>query len=389
MSTVVLFDLSILATRTRVRGIGRYAGDLALGLSQLNLARSGIELRFIESVDWSGRARIVDDPAPFVRRAAETGQHEDGQFEWAYRLRLGLARAARRTGAALVHLPHTEATPLFMPSLLRLVTCHDLIPLRFPKQYVRWTSGFRAGRRLLDLRRFKSADHVVAISHATANDLVELLGVSREKITVVPNGVDLARWQPAALDDDVAIRERHGLPPRYLVVAGDADWRKNCDGMLAALGIARRTLPDLQLAWAGMLTIERAREVQQAGERAGVAQALRMLGWVPDRELAAIYRGAFAMLMVSRAEGFGLPVVEAMASGTPVVTSNTSSLREIAEDAALLADPEDPAAIASAIVSLSDADLRTRLIRAGLSRAARYSLEEQASRMLTLYRSLV
>ncbi len=387
--SVVLVDLSILATDTRVRGIGRYASDLALALRAAIGKRPGVELRFLESIDWNGRARIVEDPAPLIERASQPSRHDENRWQWAYRLRVGLARAARRTGAKLVHLPHAVATPLFMPSPLRLVTCHDLIPLRFASHYAAWTSGFGPGRHVLDLRRYRSADHVVAISRATADDLVNLLGVPEDKITVVPNGVALARWSASPGAGDEALRERLTLPRRYLLYAGDADWRKNVDGMVLSLALARRDLPDLELVWAGRLSVERERSVWAAAERAGVGHALKLLGWIPDDELAALYRGAYAMLFVSRAEGFGLPVVEAMACGAPVVTSRTSSLREIAEDAALLVDPEDPRAIADAIVSLSDGKLRSRLTRAGIARSRRYSLEEQAARMLALYRSLV
>src|SRR5690606_9563092 len=111
----------------------------------------------------------------------------------------------------------------------------------------------------------------------------------------------------------------------YLLYAGDADWRKNSTGMFAALALARREIPNLTLVWAGKLSPQREARVRREAAEAGVAGAVRLLGWVPDDDLLALYRGAHAMLFVSRAEGFGLPVVEAMASGCPVVTSDTSS----------------------------------------------------------------
>jgi glycosyltransferase involved in cell wall biosynthesis len=229
------------------------------------------------------------------------------------------------------------------------------------------------------LRRWDAAPHIITSKG--------LLGVPERRITVVHNGIALERWTPAAAPGDRSALADRGLRERgYLLYAGDADWRKNHEGMLAGLATSRS---DATLAWAGQLSEERRRMIREDARRHGIAHRLALLGHVDDAALAALYRGALATLFVSRAEGFGLPVVEAMACGSPVITSDRSSLAEIAEGAALLVDPESPAAIGAAIASLTDDALRARLRGRGLERARRFSLEEQARATREVYRGLL
>jgi glycosyltransferase involved in cell wall biosynthesis len=162
--------------------------------------------------------------------------------------------------------------------------------------------------------------------------------------------------------------------------------------MLRALAIARRRAPDLGivLAWAARLDGETRRQLKREARELGVGDALLLLGYVPDSALGALYRGAVAQLFVSRAEGFGYPVVEAMAAGCPVVTSNRSSMAEIAGDATLLVDPEDPRAIADALIELAGSESeRRRLSARGTARARRFSLERMAEETIEVYRDVI
>jgi glycosyltransferase involved in cell wall biosynthesis len=385
----VLLDLSVLRTEARVRGIGRYVADLALGVSRARA--TDLSVVGLEYVPWTGSARTSADLPGALSRLAAAAQED--HLAWAYRLRVGLARAARQLGAELVHTGHPNATPLGRFSCPRITTCHDLIPLRFPKRYLDWRDGYRAGRERLDSRRYHSADHVIAVSESTASELVTLLGVPARKISVVHNGVDLARWAPDDTSDDRAVQHAHGLAnTRYLLYVGAADWRKNYAGMLAALAHLKQSgrLGDLALAWAAQLDAGSVQRVQELAEILGIPSAVRLLGFVPDAELAALYRGAVAQLFVSLSEGFGYPVVEAMAAGCPVITSDRSSTAEIAGDAARLVDPENPEAIADAIVELSERDVeRRRLSELGRARARLFSLERMAERTLAVYRDVL
>jgi glycosyltransferase involved in cell wall biosynthesis len=387
----VLFDLTILSTETKVRGIGRYLSELARGLGRQASAH-GLRVRFLERADWTGTGVVSDDAETAITRLVER-PWRDARHAWAYRQRLGLARAVRASKADLLHVGYGHARPLGDFACPRVVTCHDLIPLRFPEHYSDWQEGWGPGRRWLDARRYHGAEHVIAISRATADDLMQLLDVPARKISVVPNGIDLSKWKPQPSVRDAGARARFHVEARpYLIYAGDADWRKNAEGMLAGLAGARNRAQgeDLCLVWAGLLREERRRMVLERARALGVDQALILTGYVPDDELHGLYRGALAALFVSHAEGFGYPVLEAMALGCPVITSDRSSLPELADGAALLVDPRNPAAIADAIVALAEsAHERKRLIDQGKARARAFSVERQARDTLAVYAAVL
>ncbi len=388
-----LLDLSMLGTNTRTRSIGRYISDLAVSLGAAPQTTTDMRVLGIERLGVMGGATVTHDLAGAVARLTDPHQRAIAHADWAYRVRLLLAGAARRAAPDLVHTGHPNATPLGELGCPRVTTCHDLIPLRFPRHYLGWRDGYRPGREKLDLRRYAAADHIIAVSETTASDLVELLDIRASKITVVHNGVDLERWQSEPGEHDQAVREGLGLSQAsYVLCVGAANWRKNPEGALEALAKARARLADqdLVLVWAARLGSESRAKLQRQARALGIAGALRMIGYVSDTELAALYRGAVAQLFVSRAEGFGYPIVEAMATGCPVITSNISSMAEIAGDAAILVDPENIEAIAEGIVALArDDDERRRFAQLGVLRARQFALEHMANKTLDVYRDVI
>lgn len=387
-----LLDLSVLATEPTTPGISRYVSDLALELDRVAREQGRLRLLAIEALPWLGKSRVSDDVRGSVERLLQRPSRQ-AQASWAYQVRLAMPRAVRHAVPDLVHSGAPNATPMRPLSCPRVLTCHDLAPLAYPRQQNGWRNGSLLGRYRTHHRRFHSADHVIAISRATADELIQRLEIPHQRITIVHNGVDLGRWTAEPNGDDVRVRAAHGLDGRpYLLCVGAAHWRKNSEGVMQGLARARRLIGNesLLVAWAARLDREDRQRVLAAAEAAGVADAVKLLGFVPDGELAALYRGATAQVFVSRAEGFGYPVVEAMACGCPVITSNRSSLIEIAEDAALTVDPEDPDAIADAIVLLADDNAeRRRLSARGLVRAQRYSLRRMAEQTLDVYRHVV
>jgi glycosyltransferase involved in cell wall biosynthesis len=387
-SPTVLCDLTILNTDTRVRGIGRYVTELVRAFAQLG--DCGLRLRLLEEIGWDGRIRVSDDAEGALARISDPGRREVGRWSWAYRCRLGLARAARHVGADVVHLPHTSATPLFDAPAATVVTCHDLIPLRYPEHYADWRDGYGWGRRLLDARRHRRADHIIAISDATAAELQTLLAVPAHKITVVRTGIDHRRWRPEADEGDADRVAALGLNESpFVFFLGDADWRKNHRAMFQALARIRRQRGAITLAWAGRLAPDRMAMLRSDAARYDVTDLVRFLGHVDDGTLYALYRQALATLFVSRAEGFGLPVLEGMAMGCPVITSNCSSMPEVAGDGAVLVDPRDDGQIAAAIMDLADNSARRDDLRQrGLLRAARFTQEHQARETLAVYRAV-
>ena len=388
-----LFDLSALATEARRTGIGRYLAELGPALGRLAASDGDSTVLGLERLSWTGDADLTEDLDGAVSRLVASSRPVEGHLAWSCRRRVALARAARAAHADLVHLGHPGATPLGDLGCPRVVTCHDLVSLHHDEARPLWQDGYRSGLQRRDHRRFHSADHVIAVSETTANELVTLLGVPADKISVVYNGVDLDRWSPEPAERDADVRARYGLADRvYVLYVGTADWQKNPDGMLRALGIARKRAPelDLVLAWASGFSEAGRWRLMNEARIAGAQDAVLLLGYVRDDELAALYRGAAAQLFVSRAEGFGYPVVEAMAAGCPVITSNRSSLAEIAGEAAILCDPEAPEAIAEAIVAVAaSATERRRLSSAGIGRARRFESSRMARETLEAYRRVV
>lgn len=365
--------------------------DLARGLSRV--PSPDVRVLGLEHLGWLGTADVTEDLLGATERLTNPRKPMEPHTSWAYRLRMGLAAATRAVVPDLVHTGHPNATPLGNLGCPRVTTCHDLIPLRFPQHYLDWRDGFRSGRELLDYRRFHSAAHVIAVSETTANDLTTLLGVAASKITVVYNGVDLVKWSSEPGMRDGEIRKAHGVSESsYVLCVGSADWRKNYDRVLVALARARAELPEagIVLVWAARLDSGTKADLRRTARAYGVGDALKLIGYVDDEELSALYRGASAQLFPSRAEGFGYPVIEAMSSGCPVITSDRSSLVEVAGDAAILLDPEDSDAISNAIMRLVEDDAeRRRLSVLGSARAKLFSLERMAKETLEVYKKVI
>ncbi len=376
----ILVDLTPYQTMHRHRGIGRYVLDLARGLGALR--SDEVRVLGLATLSPTGAPTILEDLGTLAPIVADVDlRANDARARWLRRARLGAA--ARHVGASFVHLPDARGTPL---GVRRVPTCHDLIPLRFPGQYLDWRDGYSIVRRRREIGRYRDAVHVVAISEETRHDLVRLLDVPVTRVSVVHNGTDLTQWKSAPDPIDIAVVERHGLADvPYVLYVGGLEWRKNAEGMLAAIARAGAEL-ELDLAFVGLLDEGELCRLRALAQSLGVPARLRPLGYVSDADLAALYRRSVAHLLISRAEGFGLTLVEAMACGAPVVATAGSSLAEVAGEAAILVDPDDVSAIAAALVSLTrDLDLRESLRKKGVARAARFSREACAAATLRVY----
>lgn len=393
--TLVL-DLTPLDTDSRLRGFGRYVLTLARGIAALPASeRAGMRLLGLTHLGWDGSYRVIDRLDSWSGEANVKRDDPRQHLLWAYRRRVALSTALRRIGADAVHLLTPDATPLAMwlaGGCKKVVTCHDLIDLRWPDHYLPPMKGGRTFGPMILRRRYTSADHIVAISDESANDLKRFFGIAPEKITRVYNSIDHAKWTATPGDADAWVLENHGLSDgRYLVYVGDLDWRKNAEGMISGLSHARRSgAGDVALVLCGQLNDAKRTKVLRLAAEAGVSDAVKLVGFVSDADLAALYRRSLAHLFVSRDEGFGLTVIEAMACGAPVITTRSGSLGEVAGEDALLCDPEDPAAIGDAIARLAgDPMLRDHLREAGISRAARFTVERQARETVAVYRRVL
>jgi glycosyltransferase involved in cell wall biosynthesis len=279
-----------------------------------------------------------------------------------------------------------------------VVTIHDMGYMRFPESH---TPAQRRYLRLSTSWSARAASQLIAISNTTRDDLMRYAGARPEKISVVHHGVS-PRFQPVADQNLIAATQaKYGITPPYFLYVGTIQPRKNLARLIEAFASATRDwglgtgniapnpqspIPNLQLVIAGKRGWLTGEIERQAAQLFGSGSpAVRFTGYIADQDLPALLSGALAFVFPSRYEGFGMPILEAMACGTPVLASATSALPEIAGAAALLIDPEDTAAIADGLARLtSDAVLRADLRARGLARAAQFTWERCAAETLAV-----
>ena len=262
----------------------------------------------------------------------------------------------------------------------RVLTVHDLTYLKFPDYFSDHKSNERGYRKELP-RGLCRADAVIAVSQQTKEDLIDIMNIHEEKICVIYEGVEQHFFDHVDNKEAVAIRERYGLTRPYLIfLVGTPEPRKN---LLNTVKASRKAAPHLPLVLIGPKGFLR---MLLGGDDSN----LKFTGVVPDGDLPALLSGAEISLYPSLYEGFGLPVLESMACGLPVITSNKGSLPEVAGGAALLVDPENTDSIAGAISELlNDEALQDRLRAAGKKRAAEFTWQKAAEATLSLYRELM
>lgn len=288
---------------------------------------------------------------------------------------------ASRAGIDVFHA--TSYRAIFAPTMRTVLTIHDFAYHETPEMF---TSRSLAYYRRLPADAAR-ATIVVTVSEYTKQDAMRLLGLPSSKIRVVYNGVDLERFRPDLSAEDVErIRLRYGLDGRTILSVGNLSPKKNIVRLTTAFDQVRKRVQDARLVLAGTAT-RYGRVVSEVLEAKGLGPYVRFTGYVPDEDLPLLYRAAHLFAYPSLFEGFGLPVLESMACGTPVVASNTTSIPEVAGDAALLVNPLDVDQMAEAMATLlTDNSLRRGLIERGLQRSQRFSWEEAAHRILGTYK---
>ncbi|WP_010273428.1 glycosyltransferase [Paenibacillus senegalensis] len=262
----------------------------------------------------------------------------------------------------------------YFGSIRLAVTLYDVIPLLFAKEYLRHPDVNAQYMQILNFIR--SCDIIFAISEATKQDAVRAAGIPAEKIHVIMAGID-PRFKPDRTTRAKASLQRFGIHKPYVMCTGGMDFRKNTERLLEGFALANAQLQSgYHLVLCCNVTDADREHLTSLSHQLGIGSDLILTGYVPDEDLLSLYQGADLFVFPSLYEGFGLPVAEAMACGVPVVTSNNSSLAEIAGEAAVLVNPYQSHDIARGITSiLLDSHLQSKLVHSGIKQAESFRWE--------------
>jgi len=362
----------------------RRAGDFGVGTYVRNiireLARLDQQNSYVLIGSKKNREELGELPANFELLEFA---HEPGTFQT--HLRLPFLLHHRRVD--LLHMPWFYAPALPLSPLV--VTVHDLTDVLAPQ--VGASSLVQTGRLFFARKALRRARRVIAVSHFSKRELARTFGVPQNKIEVIYNALD-ARFtrEPFPADAD-RILERHAVTDPFVLYAGNIRPQKKLARLIEAFAVVKAELLDDRLFGRLKLLVigddlGKHADLRRAVLRARIREDVRFLGFVPHHVLRVFYARASAFLFPSLYEGFGLPPLEAMAHGTPVLTSNVSSLPEVFGQAALLVNPENVFEIARGIRQiLTEGVLRETLIRRGYELVARFSWERAAQQILQVY----
>jgi glycosyltransferase involved in cell wall biosynthesis len=367
--------------------LSSHAGGI--GTSALNLVRSCVceaAKRYpqLEFVIFTGPQTCLDGVQGTNWWVDERFRHIESSL---LRLLFYIPRGLKAQHIDVFHGFDHLGAPLFAKVGRYVATIHDMIPLLWPQWVTR-------KHRLVVMAAYhrlrQQADLVITPSEATKADVAHRLQINPERIAVIPWGCE-ERFRPTGDPERfAAVQQRLGLPARYLLFVGTLEPRKNLTTLLHAYAMLRAEGcgEDLKLVVAGRMGWLYD-DIFTTVKTLALGEEVIFTGFVCDDDLPDLYRGASMFVFPSLYEGFGLPILEAMASGVPVVTSNTASMPEVAGDAAILVEPRDPRAIAEAMAQvLAEDKLRDTLTRKGIERARRFTWGAVAQKTLELYTTL-
>jgi glycosyltransferase involved in cell wall biosynthesis len=354
--------IAIDARKWRDYGIGTYVRNLVRHLATLD--RETTYFLFCDRADEPTLRDLAENFVPVVEDSAGYSVRE--HFTIPVKL--------HRLGVQLLHSPH-----YVLPLLCRtrsIVTIHDCIHLLFP-QYLPNRMAYQYARAMMG-NAVRRSDLVLTVSEASRRDILRFYPrADPDRLQVIPNAIDEAILDDPGEEEMERVQERYQIRGRFVLYAGNIKPHKNLERLVAAFGLIKQRPghEDVKLLIIGD-EINRYGSLRRSVETAGVRQDVRFFGFVPSKTLSALYRLASVFAFPSLYEGFGLPPLEAMACGTPVVTSRISSLPEVVGDAALLVDPYSTEDIAHGLERvLGDEGLRGELSTRGRARVKQFSWE--------------
>jgi glycosyltransferase involved in cell wall biosynthesis len=366
--------IAIDARKLRDYGIGTYIRNLVR-----NLAR----------IDRTTDYVLIVQPSD-VEIASALGDNfrtvPDWSGNYSIREQLSIPLDLRREKVDLFHAPHYVLPPL--TPCKSVVTIHDCIHLRFP-QYLPNRLAYVYARSSLWVATHR-ASRVLTVSETSKRDILRYFRVPESRIDVIYNAIDERLGEAPSETELAEVRERYQLNDPFVLYTGNIKPHKNLERLIEAFHALRRGgLEQVQLLIIGD-EISKYPALRRAVHRYKLHKHVRFFGFVPDKTLASLYRLASVFVFPSLYEGFGLPPLEAMAAGTPVITSNVSSLPEVVGNAAILIDPYEPGSIAEAMRRvLTDAPLREDLREKGLARVKEFSWERSVQRVRQIYTEVI
>lgn len=342
----IVVDTTPLYSAHKTRGIGRYTRSLVESLKLLNKNNSIIQTSSVDSVE----------------------------------------------SPDIIHYPYFDLfhshLPIIPPGPVEVVTIHDLIPLKFPAVF---KPGVKSGINFL-LQRFliRRVAGIITDSNSSKDDIHNLLKLPKEKIFVVPLGVD-NEFHPTGSTEIIRVRKKYSLPKEFVLYVGDVNYNKNLASLIAAIS----KIPEISLAIVssamGNVSVKEVSAIKSAVENNKIQNRVLFLTSVPidpADDLVGIYSAASVYVQPSLYEGFGLPILEAMACGVPVVSSNRSSLPEVSGGASFLVNPDTDSLAKGIKKVLSDNKLRSNLVLKGLDRVKKATWEKTARDTFDVYQKL-
>ena len=377
----IRIGIDVTSAVTQGAGIGRYTRELVRALVRIDQS-SSYHLFSAKAPKLRGAANPVPE-APNVN-FRETWLSAKWLYRLWYRLRLPIP-VQRFTGEIdIYHSPDFVLPPVGnIPSVL---TIHDLSFIHHPEAF---TSSLLNYLNSVVPSSVARVNHILADSSATKKDLFDIWKVSKEKITVVYSGVN-SSFKPITDKEEVGqLRKKYELGDRpFMLSVGTLQPRKNYEMLIRAFRPVVESY-DHQLVIAGGFGWMY-EQIQREVERQGLGQNIKLIGFVDDQDLPALYSQASLFLFPSLYEGFGLPILEAMACGVPVISSNASSLPEVASDAGLLIAPGDQELWTESIIELlNDSTRRAKMVAAGYLQARKFSWRKAAEQVLKIYHMLL